>query len=95
MQAIQGPYHRVDHPDSWTIQGPKHECVAQMYGNSNVATANILAASFEAIDALDPEILEAIADEIDCFEHSARSSSLRILAKRQRAVIAKAHGENG
>jgi hypothetical protein len=44
--------------------------------------------------ALDPDTLEAIADEIcerdrDAFYHSARAGSLRGLARRQRAALAK------
>lgn len=42
------------------------------------------------VEALDPEMLEAIADEIECHEHSARSESLRIIARRQRAALALA-----
>lgn len=38
-------------------------------------------------EALDPDALEAIADEIDCFEHSARAASLRVFAKEQRAAL--------
>lgn len=45
------------------------------------------------LDALEPDLLEAIADEIDDFRHSARAASLRGIAKRQRAAIAKAKGE--
>lgn len=41
----------------------------------------------DAKAACDPDALEAIADEIDCFEHSARAHSLRIIAKKQRALL--------
>lgn len=44
------------------------------------------------IDALDPDTLEAIANEIDDFENSARADSLRIIAKRQRAALSAAQG---
>lgn len=49
--------------------------------------------------SIDPETLEAIADEIQCFEHSARCQSLRGIAKRQHAAGARAltrgGGDNG
>ncbi len=37
-------------------------------------------------EAIDPDALEAIADEIDCHLHSARVDSLRIIARRERAA---------
>lgn len=49
-----------------------------------------MAAGPDLLDSLDPDTLEAIANEIECFDHSARCGSLRWLAKRQRAAIAKA-----
>lgn len=42
--------------------------------------------------SIDVETLEAVADEIDCFEHSARAAGLRGIAKRQRAAVAQAGG---
>ncbi len=45
-------------------------------------------------DAYDPDALEAIADELTEFHHSARADSLRVIAKRQRAAMAKARGES-
>lgn len=36
---------------------------------------------------------EAIANEIDCHQHSARAHSLRVVARKQRAAIAKATGK--
>jgi len=44
-------------------------------------------------EAQDPDMLDTIADEIDCHEHSARAHSLRVIAKQQRAALAKARGE--
>lgn len=43
----------------------------------------------DLVAAMDPDTLEAIADEIDCHEHSARAGSLRVLAKQQRTALAK------
>ena len=58
------------------------------------ANAHMLAASWEMFDSIDPETLEAIADEIGSeFHNSARADSLRIIARKQRAAIAKALGE--
>lgn len=48
------------------------------------------------LDALaDYGTLEAIADEIDCFEHSARSAALRGIAQEYRAIIAATGGNDG
>lgn len=44
------------------------------------------------VEALDPQTIEAIADEIGSAEHSARAESLRGIARRQRAAL-KAAGE--
>lgn len=57
------------------------------------ALANAFAALPDLIEALEPDFLETIAAEIDCFEHSARTAGLRALASRQRAALAKANGE--
>lgn len=56
-------------------------------------SGRLIAEAPAMLEALDPEFLETIADEIDCFEHSARTAGLRSLAKKQRAVIARAKGE--
>ena len=60
-----------------------------------IATARLIAAAPDLLGAVDPDTLEAIANEIDCFQHSARAGSLRILAKRQRAAVLKAVGPAG
>lgn len=44
----------------------------------------------DMVDAMDPEILEAIADEIESFEHSARAYTLRLIAKKQREAVERA-----
>lgn len=60
----------------------------------NLDLAEEIEASLEAkIDALeksiDPDTLEAIADEIGGdFKHSARADSLRVIARNQRAALA-------
>lgn len=57
------------------------------------ANARLIAASPEMAELLEEsEMLEAIADEIDCFEHSARAEGLRSLAKRQRALLRRIKG---
>lgn len=61
---------------------------------TDIADAYLISAAHDMCDAMDPETLEAIADEIDCFEHSARAAGLRSLAKRQRAAIAKVEGRS-
>ncbi|MFN7132244.1 MAG: hypothetical protein ACK4N5_09180, partial [Myxococcales bacterium] len=73
---------------------------AEFYGGALVAESirpaniNLIAAAPEMYEALDPDALEAIADEIGAaFEHSARADALRVIAKKQRAAIAKARGE--
>lgn len=55
-----------------------------------VAAARLIAAAPDLHGSLDPDTLEAIADEIDGHEHSARAASLRGIAKRQRVALAKA-----
>lgn len=66
-------------------------CTDGLYDDEeDAANASLIAAAPEMFDTLDPDTLEAIADEIDCHEHSARAGSLRVIARRQRAAIAKA-----
>lgn len=43
-----------------------------------------------ALKNIDVEILEAVANEITEFKHSARMGSVRIIAKQIRAAIARA-----
>lgn len=55
--------------------------------------AQLIAAAPELLESIDPETLEAIAAEIETdFKHTARAGSLRLIAKAQRAAIAKATG---
>lgn len=56
------------------------------------ANALLISAAPDLLEAHDPDTLEAIADEIECFKHSARSASLRRIARQARAAIAKAEG---
>jgi len=44
------------------------------------------------VAAMDPDTLEAIANELNEFKHSARADSLRIMARKQRAALALAKG---
>jgi len=60
--------------------------------DEGIANARLIAAAPDLYNSLDPDTLETIADEIDCFAHSARASSLRGIAKRQRSAIAKVTG---
>jgi hypothetical protein len=62
---------------------------------SSEANARLIAAAPDMLAALDPDTLEAIANEIGGeFKHSARADSLRVIAKQQRAALAKATGGN-
>jgi hypothetical protein len=56
-----------------------------------VNTAQLFAAAPDLLASLDPDTLEAIADEIgEDFKHSAGADSLRAIARRQRDAIDKA-----
>lgn len=52
-----------------------------------VSAPDLLAALEDSIESL-----EAIADELPEFHHSARADSLRVIARKHRAAIAKARG---
>ena len=55
--------------------------------------ARLITAAQDLYEALDPDTLDAIADEIGGeFVHSARAGSLRGIAKRQRVALLKARG---
>lgn len=60
---------------------------------ASLADGRLIAAAPDLYEALDPDTLDAVAEEIDCFEHSARAHSLRVIAKAQRAALAKAGGK--
>lgn len=100
-----GPWKAMP-PDSWgdmEITAPSRDGKIEisllktdyngLIGVEQVANARLIAAAPDLYDSCDPDTLDAIADEIDCFEHSARTAGLRSLAKRQRAAQAKARGE--
>ena len=82
-----------------SVTGPQGQYIADLMWRGNdkkeeqSADARLIATAPEMLDSLDPDTLEAIANEIDCFEHSARTAGLRLIAKKQRAAIAKATGE--
>jgi hypothetical protein len=56
------------------------------------ANARLYVKAPEMYASFDPDTLEAIADEIDCFEHSARAHALRVMAQRQRELLAEIEG---
>lgn len=79
---------------------PRHEAVAFADSGMLVAVtgqigdpeaqrlAKLFAGAQSLADALDPEVLEAIAVEIGSdFHHSARADSLRVLARKQRSAM--------
>lgn len=72
--------------DVWNVPGTK--------GAKALADANLFAAAWLLAEACDPETIEAAADEIGAeFKHTARAASLRAVAARMRAALAKARGE--
>lgn len=66
------------------LAGPAGEPESQRF-------AKLFAGAQALVDSLDPETLEAIAEEISgrggYFNHSARADSLRVLARKQRAAL--------
>lgn len=56
------------------------------------ANSALISAAPELLESLDPDALDAIADELTEFRHSARADSLRVIARKQRVAIAKATG---
>lgn len=89
-------------PDNYTVQnccicyggnsfsGPMKEAL-ECHLNILKTKHPVLAAAPDLLEALDPEALEAIADEIGLqHKHSARAHSLQVIAKKQRTAIAKA-----
>jgi len=107
-QHTPGPWEAILHEDRGTVashpiraDGKSIAAVWCRFGKYRVnaeslregrANARLMGAALDLRDSIDPNTLEAIADEIDCFEHSARAAGLRSLAKRQRAALAKANG---
>lgn len=72
------------------VQGP-HQHLSDVEAE---ATASLISAAPDLVDSIDPDTLDAIADEIGGeFKHTARAASLRGIAKRQRAALAKSRGE--
>ena len=95
MAHTPGPWIDSIYENGWTcIRERSHQgqIIAKLSLN-NEDNAKLIAAAPELLEALDPDTLEAIADEIQSFEHSARAESLRSIARTQRATIKKATGE--
>lgn len=88
------PWRKVKGRDAREVfvLGPgEDEEVADVYGQAN---ADLIAAAPDIFASIDPETLEAIADEIGGeFHNSARADSLRVIARKQRAAIKKALGD--
>lgn len=84
------------------VQGPTQRIAAAYFDgrdgsawSKQIAAANaaLIAAAPTMYGSLDPDTLDAIADEIaGDHHHSARAASLRGIAKRQRAAAASALG---
>ena len=84
-----GPW-RVSGVEVIIPDGPFNSCA---YAGTK-PNANLISAAPDLVDSIDPDTLDAIADEIgEEFKHTARAASLRGIAKRQRAALAKARGE--
>lgn len=70
------------------------ECIAQHVPLKSAAlivrAVNERDGLLAALKNIDVEILEAVANEITEFKHSARMGSVRIIAKQIRAAIARA-----
>lgn len=65
----------------------------QAFNAESRANGHLIAAAPDLYATIDPDTLEAIAAEIDSFEHSARAAGLRAMAARQRAALSRARGE--
>lgn len=88
-------FQLVDAKGLWIGSIDRHSC------GKPLAAVNELNAEFivlacnnhdRLVEALDPDMLEAIADEIDGHQHSARAHSLRVIAAHQRQALSSAKG---
>lgn len=62
----------------------------------NAGTVKVLVAHCATLlEAIDFHTLEAIANEIQSFKHSARADSLRVVASKQRAAVASVENPPG
>ena len=67
------------------------ETAAEIRHSMRLELRRLREVNAELLEAMDPETLEAIAVELgDEFKHSARAASLMGIARRQRAIIARA-----
>lgn len=74
-----------------SLDGAPYGDVANVLARNERAAewAALFRAAPELLKVLDPEMLEAIADEIGTdFHHSARAASLRHIAAKQREAVA-------
>jgi hypothetical protein len=88
-------YCKNDETHESSIENAHGEIVALLTTRSNEDNdrlGTLFSAALELLESLDPETLEAIADEMNSHTHSARATSLRGIAKRQRiaALLATA-----
>lgn len=98
MTAKSFPVLRVTdlrHQKNGQIRLTEHDApysdVANVLSRNDRAAewAALFRAAPELLKALDPESLEAVAEEIGSdFHHSARAASLNVIAARQRAALA-------